>query len=228
MPTFDIVREIQPTESFRVASVRGQFDLQAEKIKEHFKGNIDIEGRDWNIGVIYGRSGSGKSTIAKELFPNAYIRGFEYSAPSVLDDMPSEASIKDICKTFNSVGFSSPPSWLKSYDVLSTGEKLRVDIARAILEKRKLIVFDEFTSVIDRKVAKISSVAIAKAIRKIGKQFIAVTCHYDILEWLEPDWTFCTNDFSFFLRKGEKDQISNSISMRPTGLLGKFLGSIII
>ena len=29
------------------------------------------------------------------------------------------------------------------------------------------------------------------------KKFIAVTCHYDILERLEPDWVFDTKDFTF-------------------------------
>jgi GNAT superfamily N-acetyltransferase len=53
-----------------------------------------------------------------------------------------------------------------------------------------LVAFDEFTSVVDRTVAKIGSAAIAKSIRsgRIKKKFVAVTCHYDILEWLEPDW----------------------------------------
>jgi hypothetical protein len=53
-----------------------------------------------------------------------------------------------------------------------------------------LVVFDEFTSVVDRTVAKISSAAIAKAIRgeRIRRRFVAVTCHYDVVQWLEPDW----------------------------------------
>jgi GNAT superfamily N-acetyltransferase len=51
-------------------------------------------------------------------------------------------------------------------------------------------VFDEFTSVVDRTVAQIGSAAVAKAIRsgKLGARFVAVTCHYDVLPWLEPDW----------------------------------------
>jgi len=57
---------------------------------------------------------------------------------------------------------------------------MRVDIARAILMDKPIIVFDEFTSVVDREVAKISSYAIQKAVRRTNKQFIAVTCHYDV------------------------------------------------
>src|SRR5262249_5372566 len=53
-----------------------------------------------------------------------------------------------------------------------------------------LVAFDEFTSVVDRNVARIGSAAVAKAVRtkQIQCKFVAVTCHYDILEWLAPDW----------------------------------------
>ncbi len=201
MPSFDIVKESPLSDSFRVTTIRSQFDLKMQTVRERFSGNIDIEDRDWRVGLIYGASGTGKSTIARELFPQDYIRGFDYHAPSILDDMPAGRSTEDIARIFNAVGFSSPPSWMKPYDALSTGEKMRVDIARAILEDRQRIVFDEFTSVVNREVARIGSVAVSKTVRKLGKQFIAVACHDDIIDWLAPDWTFCTNDFSFFLRK---------------------------
>ena len=43
---------------------------------------------------------------------------------------------------------------------------------------------------VDRNVAKACSTAIAKGIRRgnIPCRFIAVTCHYDVAEWLEADW----------------------------------------
>jgi len=227
MPTFDIVKEIKADKTFRVQSVIGQFDLKNEHIKENFKGNIDIENKKWNIGAIVGSSGTGKSTIAKKLFGNQLIQNFEYKEKSILDDMP-ENSVKNICKIFNRVGFSSPPSWLKPYSVLSNGEKMRVDLARALLEKRDLIVFDEFTSVVDRQVAKIGSYAIAKTIRKENKKFIAVSCHYDILDWLEPDWVFDANTMSFFLPQNTKDQKLNWKSENVTDHYGLNLGNIII
>ena len=183
MPTFNIIKTVQPKKTFRVASIMGKFDLESNQIKEHFEGNIDIND-DWQIGLIVGKSGSGKTTIAKQLFPDSYITNFIYSAETILDDMPKDISVEDITKAFNSVGFSSPPSWLKPYSVLSNGEKMRVDLARAILEEKNLFVFDEFTSVVDRNVAQVGSFAMQKAIRKTKKQFIADTCHYDVEEWL--------------------------------------------
>lgn len=196
MPTFDIIKETIAPKSFRVASIIGKFDLQSEKITEQFKGEIDLNS-DWKIGLIVGKSGTGKTTIAKQLFPNSYITSYEYNKETILDDMPKECSVDEITKAFNSVGFSSPPSWLKPYSVLSNGQKMRVDLARAILEENKMFVFDEFTSVVDRNVAKIGSYAIQKAIRKTDKQFIAVGCHYDVEDWLMPDWVFNTDTMTF-------------------------------
>jgi len=47
----------------------------------------------------------------------------------VLDDFPEGLETGEITKALCSVGFASPPDWLKSYDCLSQGEKMRVDIA---------------------------------------------------------------------------------------------------
>ena len=203
MPTFDIIKEVKPTKTFRVASVIGKFDLQSENVVEHFKGDIDIP-NEWQVGLIVGKSGTGKTTIAKQLFEDAYITSYGYTAETVLDDMPKECSVEEITAAFNSVGFSSPPSWLKPYSVLSNGQKMRVDLARAILEKNELFVFDEFTSVVDRNVAQIGSFAMQKAIRKTDKKFIAVTCHFDVQDWLLPDWVFNTDTMTFQSFEGQK------------------------
>jgi ABC-type ATPase with predicted acetyltransferase domain len=199
MPHFDIVKEVHPDNTFRVNSIVNNFDLDLNHVHEHFAGSIDIEGKDWNVGLIVGSSGTGKSTIAKECFGDAYIKGYEYNAASVVDDMPKDKSLKEIEQTFTSVGFASPPSWLKPYSVLSNGEKMRTDLARSILEDKDIIVFDEFTSVVNREVAKTSSYAIAKAVRKRNKKFVAVACHRDIIEWLEPDWIYDTDEKRFFI-----------------------------
>lgn len=179
MQDFDIVKRSQPGESFRVKSVMGTYDIQTNVAEEHFRGSLDLD-FDWNIGLIVGRSGSGKTTIARELFGDNIISGYEYTHESILDDMPKGASVEEISMALTSVGFASPPSWLKSYSVLSNGEKMRCDLARAILEKRDLFAFDEFTSVVDRNVAKIASLAMQKAIRRGGRNsspFLAITTY---------------------------------------------------
>lgn len=203
MQTFDIIRKTKPKKSFRVASIIGKFDLQSEEVKEQFIGNFDIP-EQWNIGLIVGKSGTGKTTIAKELFQNAYVTDYIYKADCILDDMPEDCSVEQITSMFNSVGFSSPPSWLKPYSALSNGQKMRVDLAHSLLLNKELIVFDEFTSVVDRQVAQIGSFAVQKAIRKQNKKFIAVTCHHDVEDWLLPDWVFNTDTMTFHSFEGQK------------------------
>ncbi len=127
---------------------------------------------------------------------------------------------------FYSVGFGSVPSWLKPYKVLSNGEKMRVDLARALLEK-DFIVFDEFTSVVDRQVAQTACIAINKAIKGTNKKFIAVSCHKDIIEWLQPDWIFDTDKMQqvFQLAHDQKKDLKlGNVGEKN----GKNLGDIII
>lgn len=230
---FNITKETKPKETFRVSSVLNAFDLSIDKVKEHFEGNINIEGKEWNIGLIVGSSGTGKSTIAKEVFSDNYIFEQTYSAESVIDDMPKEKSVKEITKAFTSVGFASPPSWLKPYSVLSNGEKMRCDLAKSILEEREIVVFDEFTSVVNREVAKTGSFAIQKAIRKLNKKFVAVGCHSDIIEWLQPDWIYNTDEQRFFfVQANTSDQkLKYKFSELATNIkngYGKYSGSITI
>ena len=196
MPHFDIVKNNKPINTFRVSKICADFDVKFEHSNEHFEGDINLPEK-WNIGVIVGKSGTGKTTIAKELFGDHYFYNQEYSKASVIDDMPSDMSVEEITKMFYACGFGSVPSWLKPYSVLSNGEKMRVDLANALL-REEFVVFDEFTSVVDRNVAQTCCIATTKAVRKLNKQFVAVSCHYDILEWLQPDWVFDTDQMKCF------------------------------
>lgn len=206
MPNFNIIKESEIEKTYRVERVKGDFDLSLEKNIETFQGNIDIENKEWKIGLIVGASGTGKTTIAKQLF-DLDIESLEYKKKSVIDDMPKNKSVDEIIKMFYSVGFGSAPNWLKPYKVLSNGEKMRVDLANLLLSDNETIVFDEFTSVVDREIAKTSCIAINKALNNTEKKFIALSCHYDVKEWLEPDWIFDTNEMLFFSEKikGKKE-----------------------
>lgn len=204
MPRFHILKQSPVVESFRVANIMADFDLKMEHAKEEFIGEIVLP-ETWNIGCIVGGSGTGKSTIAREVFAEQYINGFDWTHAAVVDDMPKDISIKDIERMFSTVGFGSVPSWVKPFDVLSNGEKMRVELARAMLEK-DFICFDEFTSVVNREVAKTACIAINKAVKRTGKQFVAVSCHDDILEYLQPDWVFDTNRMQMDFRHARDPQ----------------------
>ena len=67
MPRFEFVKTWTKPESFRAQSVIGSFTLTDCKMEKHFVGEIPIEGEAWQIGIIVGRSGTGKTSIAKQL-----------------------------------------------------------------------------------------------------------------------------------------------------------------
>ena len=67
MPHFDIVKINKPDQTFRVSKIQADFDVKLEHSNEHFVGEIILPEK-WNIGVIVGPSGTGKTTIAQELF----------------------------------------------------------------------------------------------------------------------------------------------------------------
>jgi len=175
----------------------------------------------FKLGVIVGSSGSGKSTILKKF-------GLEQNPiwepnKSIVSHFktPDEAINK-----LGSVGLNSVPSWYKPYSVLSNGEKFRADLARKI---KSNVVIDEFTSVVDRAVAKAASVSLSRYIKNNGLENIVLsTCHRDILEWLEPDWVLDTDTGElldgFFL----SDQKSKLTYIAQTMIVGECLKTIII
>src|SRR3990167_6823940 len=191
MPSAHIVRECDIRRTARVMQIEGIFDIPpSQRSAESWDVSLDLP-TDWNVGLIVGPSGSGKTTVARELFGNAIVESHEWPHDqSVLDGFPPDMGIKDISALLSSVGLSNPPLWLRPYHVLSNGERFRVDIARTLAEQPDLAVIDEFTSVVDRTVAQIGSAAVQKTVRRRGQKLIAVSCHYDIIDWLEPDWVY--------------------------------------
>lgn len=199
MPNFNHVTEIEYKPTFRTEKVVGMFDVPAvKKLRKEWDVNLPIEDKNWKIGLIVGASGAGKTTIAKRAFgEDAYHQGYCWEKSSLLDDFDEDISATDITNSLSHVGFSSPPNWLLPYTALSNGQKFRCELARCLTDKRNLIVFDEFTSVVDRTVAKVGSHAVQKIIRKTNKKFVAVTCHFDVEEWLLPDWVYDVSASSF-------------------------------
>lgn len=191
MPSTHIVRQSSIVKTARVIQCQSLFDIPPSETSE-VSWNVNFElPQEWNVGLIVGPSGAGKSTVAKELFGDCFAQDWQWSSnQSLLDGFPKHMGIKEITEMLSSVGFSSPPAWMKSHHVLSNGEQFRVNMARTLAEMPDMCVVDEFTSVVDRTVAQIGSHAIGKAVRKRNQKFVAVTCHYDVAEWLEPDWIY--------------------------------------
>jgi GNAT superfamily N-acetyltransferase/ABC-type molybdenum transport system ATPase subunit/photorepair protein PhrA len=210
--------------TFRVEQMAGLFDLSVEQ-RSHRKWNVDLPaiGDEWAIGAIVGPSGSGKSVIGRRHYGRQFIEGYKWPKDkAIVDGFPESMSVRDITGMLNSVGFSSPPDWVKPYAVLSNGQRFRCDLTRALLTPAPVIAFDEFTSVVDRQVARFGAAAVAKTIRKgrtqkFARRFVAVTCHYDVLAWLQPDWVLD-------LGSGASGRLARRWVRREAGRYGKLVG----
>jgi GNAT superfamily N-acetyltransferase/ABC-type thiamine transport system ATPase subunit len=191
---------------FRAEQVAGMFDLPFDELAGRLSHTLTAElpalDDDWTIGAIVGPSGSGKTTLARAAYGDAVAQPREWPEDEAIIDCLERAEVrgqraegrpgltfKHLLRLLTAVGLASPPSWLKPYRVLSTGERFRADVARAVLGARdSLLVLDEFTSTLDRTVACTASYALAKFLRGNPLRFIVLSCHTDILPWLAPDW----------------------------------------
>ena len=187
MPTVDLVVESKIERTPRVKQLEAMFDVPpAKKSRLAWKGQVPIDDDDWQVGLIVGPSGSGKSTVKRELFGEEPAQ--EWGDAPVVDQFREDLTMGDISRICQAVGFNTIPAWMRPYGVLSTGERFRVELARRLLEQPDPVVVDEFTSVVDRQVAQIGSHAVQKYVRRNKRRFVAVTCHYDVIDWLQPDW----------------------------------------
>ena len=142
--------------------------------------------KDFGIGLIVGPSGSGKSSILR----NLGLEEATYEWDGTKSVASHFSSYEEASERFSAVALNSIPDQLKPYHSLSTGQKFRAHMAKA-LENNAVV--DEYTSVIDRNTAKALSNSIRKYVdRKSLKGIVLVGCHYDVIEWLRPDWIFDT------------------------------------
>jgi GNAT superfamily N-acetyltransferase len=179
-------------DSYRAARVKSlfnaesgcNFDLVAELPLEEFA---------WKLGVVVGPSGSGKTSLGRQLFGAEAFHdpAWPHDRP-IVDAIAPGGDFDAVTAALAAVGLGSVPAWLRPYDVLSNGEKFRANLARVICEAPAKVVIDEFTSVVDRQIAKFGALAFQKAWRRTSGQAVLLSCHYDILEWVEPDWIFDT------------------------------------
>jgi energy-coupling factor transporter ATP-binding protein EcfA2 len=192
MPSASLVVATPIHRTPRVLQIEGLFDLPpTEQAQLSWDVSLPLDERPWHVGLIVGPSGCGKSTIARRFWPGPFAYQPSWPADrSILDAFPADMPVKDIVALLSSVGFSSPPAWLRPFHVLSTGQQFRVRLALLLAYCPELAVVDEFTSTVDRTVAQIGAHAVARTVRARGQRFIAVTCHEDVEPWLNPDWVY--------------------------------------
>ena len=144
---------------------------------------------DWNILLICGKSGSGKSTILREIYGD--VKPIEYDHSKCVISQFPRLTEEGVCDLLSSMGLASVPTWLRKPQELSNGERARLDIAKAIYDANGgIVLLDEYTSVVNRAAAKSMSHALQRYARQKELKLIIASCHFDIVEWLQPDYMF--------------------------------------
>lgn len=209
-------------DSYRAAICRSLFNADGIGFDLDAELPIDSQEEPWQIGLIVGPSGSGKSSMGAGIWGPEALRGAELwpeDRPIIDAIAPGEehGSWQAVTGALSAVGLGDVPAWLRPYHVLSTGEKFRASLARLVCEAPKRAVVDEFTSVVDRQIAKIGATAFAKAWRRTGGQVVLLSCHYDIIDWLAPDWVFDTGGGGFRWTRGCLQRPKFELEIRQTG-----------
>lgn len=168
-----------------VRQLSAAFDYEFDGVSSFCPPSLPSIPSEFGIGLIVGPSGSGKSSLLKTFGAEAVV---DWSADMAICSHFKDA--EDAQRRLSAVGLNSIPAWMRPYHVLSTGEKFRADLARRLVRGA---VIDEFTSVIDRNVAKACSHALRRYCNSEGLTGIVLaSCHHDIVPWLQPDWVFDT------------------------------------
>lgn len=195
-----IINECPNFDSYRAAMVKSLFNVD-DGSRFELSADLPLGDHDWNVGLVVGPSGSGKTSIGRMIFGSDRMAAFNWPADEpIIDAIARTGTFNEATAALSAVGLGSVPSWLRPFRVLSNGEQFRASLARVVCDRPPEVVIDEFTSVVDRQIAKVGALAFGKAWRRTKGKAVLLSCHYDVIDWLDPDWVFDTATGSFSWR----------------------------
>lgn len=199
---YEVLLESPINNNFRCKLACDSLDIDIKKKSRHhlvIDANIP---KQYNIGIIVGASGSGKTTLAKKMFgQDVFETQLDLTQP-IINQFAEHYTYEECASLLSGIGLNSVPCWVRPVQTLSNGQRARAEAALLMSDNTKeLIVIDEWTSVVDRNVAKAMSHTLQKYARKTNKKIILCSCHYDVIEWLNPDWLIDCNKQEFMLRQ---------------------------
>ncbi|ADG69422.1 AAA ATPase [Planctopirus limnophila DSM 3776] len=197
--------------------------VQASMVCDHFGLTLDgqqqVIARDLELPVTSGNliafvgpSGSGKSSLMRAVA--AELKSSGQGDVLWLDHLPQVASLVadalalpplDAFRLLAQCGLAEPQLLLRTPDELSDGQRFRFRLAQSVAEALRRqsqhssqgtwIAADEFTSPLDRTLAKVMARNWHSLLRQHRLGGLVATTHTDILDDLEPDLIVtCSHD----------------------------------
>lgn len=199
---YELTLKSDVAKSFRATKAANSLDIDAEKKSvHHFEVDADLDA-PYNVGLIVGASGSGKTTLAQHVYGADCFKTLLDPARPVIDQFGEAFSYDECAAMLSGVGLTAVPCWIRPAYTLSNGQRARAECALQMASTvGGVTVIDEWTSVVDRTVAKVMSHCIQKHARKTDKQIVLASCHYDVVDWLNPDWIIDCNKQTFTDRR---------------------------
>ena len=193
------------SDSYRCTRAANSVDLDVQKKSTH---DLQVQGdfdAPFSVGLIVGASGSGKTTLARQVWGDDALREVLDLSRPVIEQFPDAMTYDDCVAALCAIGLSQVPCWIRPACTLSNGQRARAEAAlRMANAGAELVVIDEWTSVVDRTVAKAMSHCVQRHARAAGRRIVLLSCHYDVTEWLQPDWVLDCNTATFADARGRR------------------------
>lgn len=177
--------------SDRVLEIAEAFGLGLDDKEFVVFDNQPLEIEQGDVVYITGQSGSGKSTVLRELATQmadlgvADIDKVELKNVPLIDQIGT--STAEALNLLSIAGLNDAYLFIRKPQELSDGQRYRFRLAKIIESGARVWVADEFLAVLDRTTAKVIAYNLQKVARKLGATLIVATTHTDMVADLAPN-----------------------------------------
>lgn len=178
--------------SSRVLEIAEAFGIGLDDKEFVVFDNLDLEIEQGDVVYITGQSGSGKSTVLRELAAAMSEAGLTVSDIDKVDlkDVPLIDQIgkttQEALTLLSIAGLNDAYLFIRKPSELSDGQRYRFRLAKLIESDAKVWIADEFLAVLDRTTAKVIAFNLQKIARRAGATVLVATTHSDMVEDLAP------------------------------------------